>query len=257
MIHKGDDIMSQKVALVTGSSRGIGKEIALRLAKEGYDIVLNYARSKSAAQEVAEEIKALGREALVVKANVGKVEKIKEMFEQIDEVFGRLDVFVSNAASGVLRPIMELEETHWNWTMDINSKGYLFCAQEAAKRMEKVGGGKIVTISSLGSIRYLENYTTVGVSKAAVEALTRYLAVELAPKNIVVNAVSGGAVDTEALKHFPNRDELLDDARKHTPAGRMVEPKDMVDAVMFLVSDQANMICGQTLIIDGGRSLLM
>ncbi|MER2259329.1 MAG: SDR family NAD(P)-dependent oxidoreductase, partial [Priestia megaterium] len=162
--------MSQKVALVTGSSRGIGKEIALRLAKEGYDIVLNYARSKSAAQEVAEEIKALGREALVVKANVGKVEKIKEMFEQIDEAFGRLDVFVSNAASGVLRPIMELEETHWNWTMDINSKGYLFCAQEAAKRMEKVGGGKIVTISSLGSIRYLENYTTVGVSKAAVEA---------------------------------------------------------------------------------------
>ena len=174
--------MSQKVALVTGSSRGIGKEIALRLAKEGYDIVLNYARSKSAAQEVAEEIKALGREALVVKANVGKVEKIKEMFEQIDDAFGRLDVFVSNAASGVLRPIMELEETHWNWTMDINSKGYLFCAQEAAKRMEKVGGGKIVTISSLGSIRYLENYTTVGVSKAAVEALTRYLAVELAPK---------------------------------------------------------------------------
>ncbi len=119
--------MSQKVALVTEASRGIGKEIALRLAKEGYDIVLNYARSKSAAQEVAEEIKALGREALVVKANVGKVEKIKEMFEQIDEAFGRLDVFVSNAASGVVRPIMELEETHWNWTMDINSKGYLFC----------------------------------------------------------------------------------------------------------------------------------
>ena len=146
MIHKGDNIMSQKVALVTRSSRGKGKEIALRLAKEGYDIVLNYARSKSAAQEVAEEIKALGREALVVKANVGKVEKIKEMFEQIDEAFGRLDVFVSNAASGVLRPIMELEETHWNWTMDINSKGYLFCAQEAAKRMEKVGGGKIVTV---------------------------------------------------------------------------------------------------------------
>lgn len=150
MIHKGDDIMSQKVALVTGSSRGIGKEIALRLAKEGYDIVLNYARSKSAAQEVAEEIKALGREALVVKANVGKVEKIKEMFEQIDEAFGRLDVFVSNAASGVLRPIMELEETHWNWTMDINSKGYLFCAQEAAKRMEKVGEERLLPSVRLG-----------------------------------------------------------------------------------------------------------
>ncbi|MBM7704431.1 enoyl-[acyl-carrier-protein] reductase FabL [Metabacillus iocasae] len=249
--------MSQKVALVTGSSRGIGKEIAIRLAKEGYNIVLNYARSKTAALEVAEQIKEIGREVLVVKANVGKVDKITEMFTQIDERFGRLDVFISNAASGVLRPIMELEETHWDWTMDINSKGYLFCAQEAAKRMEKVGGGKIVTISSLGSIRYLENYTTVGVSKAAVEALTRYLAVELAPKNIVVNAVSGGAIDTDALKHFPNREELLEDARRQTPAGRMVEPMDMVNTVMFLVSDEASMIRGQTLIVDGGRSLLM
>ncbi|WP_110114305.1 enoyl-[acyl-carrier-protein] reductase FabL [Bacillus sp. CGMCC 1.16541] len=249
--------MAQKVALVTGSSRGIGKEIALRLAKEGYNIVLNYARSKTAALEVAEQIKEIGREVLVVKANVGKMDKISDMFTQIDERFGRLDVFISNAASGVLRPIMELEETHWDWTMDINSKGYLFCAQEAAKRMEKVGGGKIVTISSLGSIRYLENYTTVGVSKAAVEALTRYLAVELAPKNIVVNAVSGGAIDTDALKHFPNREELLEDARRQTPAGRMVEPEDMVNTVMFLVSEEASMIRGQTLIVDGGRSLLM
>ncbi|ESU72846.1 enoyl-ACP reductase, partial [Geobacillus thermopakistaniensis] len=185
--------MSGKVAVVTGSSRGIGKAIALRLAKEGYDIVVNYARSKTAAEETAREIEALGRKALVVKANVGDVEKIHAMFAQIDEVFGRVDVLVNNAASGVLRPAMELEETHWNWTMNINSKALLFCAQEAAKRMEQVGGGKIVSISSLGSIRYLENYTAVGVSKAALEALTRYLAVELAPKNIAVNAVSGGA----------------------------------------------------------------
>ena len=141
--------------------------------------------------------------------------------------------------------------------MDINSKALLFCAQEAAKRMEKVGGGKIVSISSLGSIRYLENYTAVGVSKAAVESLTRYLAVELAPKNISVNAVSGGAVDTDALKHFPNREELLADAAAKTPAGRMVKPEDIVNAVMFLLSDQAEMIRGQTIIVDGGRSLLL
>lgn len=249
--------MSNKVALVTGSSRGIGKAIALRLASEGYDIVINYARSKSAALEAAAEIEALGRKALVVKANVGKPEKITEMFQEIDEAFGRLDILVSNAASGVLRPIMELEESHWDWTMDINSKGLLFCAQEAAKRMEKNGGGKIVSLSSLGSIRYLKNYTTVGVSKAAVESLTRYLAVELAEKNIIVNAVSGGAVDTDALKHFPNREELLDDARKNTPAGRMVEPEDLVNTVMFLLSDQASMIRGQTIIVDGGRSLLV
>jgi enoyl-[acyl-carrier protein] reductase III len=249
--------MTQKVALVTGSSRGIGKGIALRLAEQGYDIVVNYARSKSAAEETAREIEALGRKAIVVKANVGKPEKIKEMFKEIDQHFDRLDIFVSNAASGVLRPLMELEESHWDWTMDINSKALLFCAQEAAKRMEKSGGGKIVSLSSLGSIRYLENYTTVGVSKAAVESLTRYLAVELAPKNIVVNAVSGGAVDTDALKHFPNREELLEDARKKTPAGRMVEANDLVNAVMFLLSDQANMVRGQTIIVDGGRSLLV
>ncbi|MDX5475152.1 MAG: enoyl-[acyl-carrier-protein] reductase FabL [Bacillaceae bacterium] len=249
--------MENKVALVTGSSRGIGKKIAIELAKKGYDIVINYNRSKSAAQETAAEIEQLGRKTLIVKANVGQPEKIKEMFQVIDEHFGRMDVLVSNAASGVLRPVMELEESHWDWTMNINSKALLFLAQEAAKRMQKVGGGKIVSISSLGSIRYLENYTTVGVSKAAIEALTRYLAVELAPMNIVVNAVSGGAVDTDALKHFPNREELLEDAKKNTPAGRMVEPDDLVKTVMFLTSDDASMICGQTIIVDGGRSLLV
>jgi enoyl-[acyl-carrier protein] reductase III len=254
---KRSGYMQQKVALVTGSSRGIGKAIALRLAKEGYDIVINYARNKTAALETASEVESLGRKVLVVKANVGNPEKIRDMFVQIDETFGRLDVLVSNAASGVLRPAMELEESHWDWTMDINSKALLFCAQEAAKRMEAVGGGKIVSISSLGSIRYLENYTTVGVSKAALEALTRYLAVELAPKNIVVNAVSGGAVDTDALTHFPNREELLRDAQTRTPAGRMVEPDDIVNVVMFLLSDEASMIRGQTIIVDGGRSLLV
>ncbi|QQZ08553.1 enoyl-[acyl-carrier-protein] reductase FabL [Heyndrickxia vini] len=249
--------MTNKVALVTGSSRGVGKATAIRLAKEGYDIVINYARSKSAALETVEEIEKLGRKVLLVKANVGDVSKIRKMFEEINETFGRLDVFISNAASGVLRPAMELEETHWDWTMNINSKALLFCSQEAAKLMEKNGGGKIVSLSSLGSIRYLENYTTVGVSKAAVEALTRYLSVELSPKNIVVNAVSGGAIDTEALKHFPNREDLLEDARRNTPAGRMVEIEDMVNAVMFLVSDDSSMIRGQTIIVDGGRSLLV
>ncbi|MCY8451116.1 enoyl-[acyl-carrier-protein] reductase FabL, partial [Bacillus spizizenii] len=220
-----------KCALVTGSSRGVGKAAAIRLAENGYNIVINYARSKKAALETAEEIEKLGVKVLVVKANVGQPAKIKEMFQQIDETFGRLDVFVNNAASGVLRPVMELEETHWDWTMNINAKALLFCAQEAAKLMEKNGGGHIVSISSLGSIRYLENYTTVGVSKAALEALTRYLAVELSPKQIIVNAVSGGAIDTDALKHFPNREDLLEDARQNTPAGRMVEIKDMVDTV--------------------------
>ncbi|GAE26390.1 enoyl-[acyl-carrier-protein] reductase [Halalkalibacter wakoensis JCM 9140] len=142
--------MEQKVALVTGSSRGIGRLIALKLAERGYNIVINYARSKTAALEVAKEIEAIGQKALVVKANVGKKDKIEELFQKIDEEFGRLDILVNNAASGVLRPLMELEESHWDWTMDINSKALLFCAQEAAKRMEKNGGGHIVSLSSLG-----------------------------------------------------------------------------------------------------------
>ncbi|MBD1379660.1 enoyl-[acyl-carrier-protein] reductase FabL [Bacillus sp. IB182487] len=250
-------MIESKVALVTGSSRGIGKATALKLAEKGYNIVINYARSKKAALETAEEIEKLGVKAIVVKANVGQPEKIKEMFAQIEEAFGRLDVLVNNAASGVLRPALELEENHWDWTMNINSKALLFCAQEASKLMERAGGGYIVSISSLGSIRYLDNYTTVGVSKAALEALTRYLAVELSSRNIIVNAVSGGAVDTEALKHFPNREELLEDARNNTPAGRMVSIDDIVNTIDFLTSDKASMIRGQTIIVDGGRSLLV
>ncbi|WP_026703387.1 enoyl-[acyl-carrier-protein] reductase FabL [Salibacterium aidingense] len=248
--------MENKTALVTGSSRGIGREIALKLAKKGYNIVINYARSKSAAQETAEEIESFGVKTLVVKANVGKPEKITELFTAVEDTFGRLDVFVNNAASGVLRPALELEESHWDWTMNINSKALLFCAQEAAGLMEKNGGGNIVSLSSLGARRYLKNYTAVGVSKAAVEALTRYLAVELAEKGIIVNAVSGGAVDTEALTHFPNREELLREAKERTPAGRMVEMEDLANGVMFLLSEEASMIRGQTLTIDGGISLL-
>ncbi|OCA82741.1 enoyl-[acyl-carrier-protein] reductase FabL [Pseudobacillus wudalianchiensis] len=249
--------MEQKVALVTGSSRGVGKQIALELARNGYDIVVNYARSKTAALETAQEIEELGQKALVIKANVGDVDKVRAMFAEIKKEFGRLDVLINNAASGVQRPIMELEEKHWDWTMDINSKALLFCSQEAAHLMEETGGGSIVSISSLGAIRYLKNYTAVGVSKAAVEALTRYLSVELAEKNIVVNAVSGGAIDTEALKHFPNREEILEDARVNTPAGRIVHIEDIVHTVMFLISEGAYMIRGQTIIVDGGRSLLV
>ncbi|WP_240375777.1 enoyl-[acyl-carrier-protein] reductase FabL [Bacillus piscicola] len=248
--------MDNKVALVTGGSRGIGREIAIKLAKNGYNIAVNYARSKSAALETASVIEEYGVKALVLKANVGKKEKITEMFAAIREEFGRLDVLINNAASGVLRPALELEESHWDWTMDINSKALLFCAQEAVKLMEVHNEGKIISLSSLGSQRYLPNYTAVGVSKAAVEALTRYLAVELADRNIIVNAVSGGAVDTAALTHFPNREQLLEEAKQRTPAGRMVDKEDLANAVMFLLSEEATMIRGQTLVVDGGISLL-
>lgn len=250
--------MGNKVALITGGSRGIGKAIAEKFASEKYDLVINFMRKKSIAEETKAEIEEkYGVRVHIIKANVGELDQIKALFAETEEVFGRLDVFINNAASGVQRPLMEIEEHHWDWTQDINAKAYLFAAQEAAKLMEKNGGGSIVAISSLGSIRALPNYVVVGVSKAAVEAITRYLAVELAPKGIVVNAVSGGAVDTDALKHFPNREELLETARKKNPSGRLVEPKDLAETTYFLCTSAASMIRGQTIIIDGGLSLLV
>ncbi|MBM7643918.1 enoyl-[acyl-carrier protein] reductase III [Scopulibacillus daqui] len=249
--------MNEKVVLITGGTRGIGKAIAEKFAKEGCNLVLNYMRKRKAAEETKEELEQKYQiKVHTVKANIGEIEQIRSLFTEIEETFGRLDVFVSNAASGVQRPVMEIEEKHWDWTQSINAKAYFFSAQEAAKMMEKNGGGHIVAISSLGSIRALKNYTAVGVSKASLEAITRYLAVELAPKGIVVNAVSGGAVDTDALKHFPNREEILEAAEKKNPAGRLVQPEDMAEAAYFLCTKSADMIRGQTIIVDGGLSLL-
>ncbi|RXY99035.1 enoyl-[acyl-carrier-protein] reductase FabL [Fictibacillus sp. S7] len=249
--------MSKKVALVTGGTRGIGKAIASKFAAEGYNLVLNFMRKKKDAEQTKQEFEEkYGITVHIVKANVGDLEQIKALFAEVDHSFGRLDVFINNAASGVLRPLMEIEESHWDWTQDINAKAYLFAAQQAAKLMEKTGSGAIVALSSLGSIRALPNYVAVGVSKASVEAITRYLAVELASMNIVVNAVSGGAVDTDALKHFPNREELLDEAKQKNPAGRIVEPADLAETVYFLCTPAASMIRGQTIIVDGGLSLL-
>ncbi|WEG11972.1 enoyl-[acyl-carrier-protein] reductase FabL [Pullulanibacillus sp. KACC 23026] len=245
-----------KVALITGGTRGIGRAIAEKFAQNGYDLVLNYMRKKTPAEEAKKSLEeAYGVRVHLVKANVGEQEQIKALFEEIEKEFGRLDVFINNAASGVLRPLMEIEEHHWDWTQNINAKAYLFIAQQAALLMEKNDGGYMVAISSLGSIRALPNYVAVGTSKAAVEAITRYLAMELASKNIVVNAVSGGAVDTDALTHFPNREELLQEAREQNPAGRIVEPEDLANAVYFLCTKEAWMIRGQTLIVDGGFSL--
>jgi enoyl-[acyl-carrier protein] reductase III len=242
-----------KLALVTGSGRGIGRAIALKLASQGADIIVNFFRRREAAEQTAEEIKSVGVKAEVIRANVGDPAKIDEMFDIIAKKFGHLDILINNAASGVGRPAMDIDVKAWEWTMDINARALLLCAQKAAKLMEG-RNGKIVSVSSLGSRFVLPNYTIVGVSKAALEALTRYLAIELAPQDICVNAVAAAAVQTEALKFYFG-DELGKDSRQLTPAGRMVIPEDVASVVAFLCSEEAFMIRGQTIIIDGGTSV--
>jgi enoyl-[acyl-carrier protein] reductase III len=242
-----------KLALVTGSGRGIGRAVALKLASQGADIIVNFFRRRDAAEQTAKDVEALGVKAKVIRANVGDPAKIDEMFDTIGNNFGHLDILINNAASGVGRAVMDLDVKAWEWTMNINARAVLLCAQRAAKLMEG-RGGKIISISSLGSFLVLPTYTIVGVSKAALEALTRYLAIELAPKGICVNAVAGSAVETEALK-FYIKEQLIPDTRQATPAGRMVLPEDMANVVAFLCSEEAFMIRGQTIIVDGGTSV--
>ena len=243
---------SGKVALVTGGSRGIGKAIALELARRRADVAFNYLRNHKAAAETQREIEDLGVRCLRIKAHLGDAAKIKELFNSVEREFGRLDILVNNAASGVQRTASELEKKHWDWTMNINARAPWLCSIEASRLMTQ--GGSIVNITSQGSQRVLPYYFSVGTSKAALEAVTRYLAVELAPKGISVNAVSGGYVETGALDHFPNREEMLADGRE-TLTGRMVRPEDIAHVVAFLCSPEAEMIRGQVIVVDGGVTL--
>jgi enoyl-[acyl-carrier protein] reductase III len=256
-MNDSDQTFQNKIALITGSGRGIGRAIALELAQRGADIVVNFFRNRGPAEATAQAIRALGRRAELVKANIGEIDEIELLFQQVEAVFGGLDILVCNAASGYNRPALEQKPKGWEWTMNINARALLFCAQLAAPLMEKRGGGVIVSISSPGAVRVLPEYVVVGASKAALEALTRYLAVELAPKGIVVNALSPGIVDTEALRHFValQQDQWLEKVRKEIPAGRMVTPEDVAEMVAFLASPAASMIRGQTIIMDGGHTL--
>lgn len=236
--------------LVTGGSRGIGRAIALRFAELGAArVAIGYLRNDRAAEETAGLLRELGAEPMLVRGNVASERVAAEVAE-----LGPLDVLVHNAATGVIRPALETEDKHFDWTLAANARAFLSLARAVAPAMQP--GSSLVAVSSLGSVRVLENYVLVGTSKAALEALVRYLAVELAPRSIRVNAVSAGVVETEALDFFPNREQMISASLQRTPAGRLVEPADLVEAVCFLCSPGADMIRGQTLVVDGGFSLL-
>jgi enoyl-[acyl-carrier protein] reductase III len=233
--------------LVTGGTRGIGLAIALRLVGDGAArAVLGYMRNDEAAERAVARVQEAGAEAVLVRGEVSKEKVVAELASH-----GPYRVVVHNAATGVIRPALETEDKHWDWTLNANARALLSLARATAPSMTP--GSSIVAISSLGSERVLDNYVLVGTSKAALESVVRYLAVELAPA-IRVNAVSGGVVDTGALDYFPNREEMLASVER-TPAGRLVEAGDIAAAVSFLCSDGAEMVRGQTLVVDGGFSL--
>ena len=245
--------LSGKIALVTGGSRGIGKAIATEIGKRGATVIINYLKNHSAAQATVDELEAAGVTATRIKAHIGDEAAVESLVNKIEEEHGRLDILVNNAASGVMRPAAELSAKHWDWTMNINARGPWMLAVAASRLMPE--GSRIVNLSSPGSTQVLPAYFAVGVSKAALEAVTRYLAVELGPKGIAVNTVSAGFVMTDAIDAFPDELGVKDIASRPTPAGRVIVPEDVAKVVAMMCGVDSEMIRGQVIMVDGGETL--
>ena len=245
--------LAGKVALVTGAARGIGRAIATKLATEGCDVAVNYYNSADEAEALCAELRAMGRRAVALPGSVGIPDSVDEIFAAFGEHFDRLDIIVSNAASGVLKPTVEMTLKHWRWCLETNALALNLLVQRALPLMRD--GGRVIAMSSMGAQRAMPLYGFIGASKAALEALARSLAQELGPRGIRVNVVSAGAVDTDALAHFPNREELLADFARRTPAGPVLTPADVAGAVYLLCLPEAAMINGHTLVVDGGFAI--
>src|SRR5215471_9906932 len=242
--------LANRIAFVTGAVRGIGRAIALKLAAAGCDVALVYHTSQEEAEAVCQAISELGRRVLALQADVSEPESVAHAFAAFREKFSRLDIVVSNAAIGVLRPALKLTLKHWRRCMETNALALNLLAQEAVPLMCK--GGRIIALSSLGASRAIPHYAFIGASKAALESVARSLAQELGPQGIRVNTVSAGVVDTDALKYFPNREQLLAEYARRTPAGPTLTAEDVANAVYLLCLPEAEMITGHTLVVDGG-----
>lgn len=245
--------LAGKVAFISGGSRGIGRATALKLAGAGADVAILYYNSHEEAEAVCEQIRGMGRKALAVQADVSSPDSVGEAFEEFKTHFDRVDFVISNAALGVLKPALEMTLKHFRRCMETNTLALNSLAQNAVPMMS--AGGAIIGLTSLGSERAIPNYTFIGASKAALEALARGLAQELGPRGIRVNCVSAGVVDTDALKHFPNREHLLDEYKVRTPLGPTLTPEQVADAVYLLCLPEAGMITGHTLFVDGGYAI--
>jgi enoyl-[acyl-carrier protein] reductase III len=237
------------VAIVTGGSKGVGRAIALRLAAEGASVGITWFRDRVSAEKTIVELEETGARVHSMKAHLGNPDVPSEVMNQMKDTLGDVTLLVSNAASGTQRPLAEIQKSHWDWTMETNAAALLRLVQSVNSLKS------IVALTSLGSTRVLPGYGVVGASKAALETLVRYLAVEHAA-SCRVNAISAGVIDTESLRRFPAASDLLYKAENSTPAGRLVTPNDVAALAAFLLSEEAGMITGQTITIDGGYSLI-
>jgi enoyl-[acyl-carrier protein] reductase III len=243
-----------KKALITGGTRGIGRAIALRLADEGCELALNYLDKKDAADETLELLKKKGKTAHLIQANLRDMDDARKLAADAIQILGGIDILVHCAALGTFKRTSQLKPSHWDMTMDINVKSFLVLCQEAKKHMKP--GSTIIALSSTGSIRVVPNYGAIGISKAALESLVRYLAVDYIQDGVRVNAVSGGFIDTQSLNAFPEYERMKEEAKKRTPANRIGQPEDLSGIVAFLCTDDARWIVGQTILADGALSLV-
>jgi len=246
---------SNKIALITGSSRGIGRAIALRLASEGARVVVNYRRNAEQAAAVVAEVQQLGSSASAVQADMSNGDDVRAMFQQVKEQFGYLDIFVANAAATSFRPLLRQGEHNITRTFDLTIKGFLVAVQAVVPLMQG-RNGKIVTISGIDSLRALSGHGLLGAAKAALENLTMYLAHELGPQGIAVNSINPGLIETDSSKTYSGGEhgyaQYVRDVLPQTPAGRVGRPEDVAAVTAFLCSEDADFIRGQTLLVDGG-----
>ena len=243
-----------QIALITGGSRGIGKAIALRLARDGADVIINYKSGEDAARETAEEIEAMGRRAMIFAADMRKPAEIKALFKHLEETWDQLDIMVHNAAFGTMAPILRIGRYSWNATFETNVTAMLLLVQQAHKWLSRKGGN-IIGISSEGARTCFSEYTAIGTSKAALEALIRYMAFEFVRDGIRVNSVSAGPVETRAIQWFKYPQAVYNFAERKAPMGRIGKPEDLCGIVSFLCHPDAHWIVGQNIIADGGIML--
>ena len=253
--------MKGKTLVISGGTRGIGNAIVHRFAKEGVNIAFTYNSDENRAKNLAKELQSTyGVKAKYYSLNILEPLEYKNLFEEIDKDFDRVDFFISNAiisgrsVVGGYTKFMKLKPKGINNIFNATINAFVLGSQEAAKRMEKLGKGSIISLSSTGNLVYIQNYAGHGVSKAGVEVMVKYAAMELGSKGIRVNAVSGGPIDTDALKAFTNYEEVKKVTSDLSPLDRMGQPKDLAGACLFLCSDEASWITANTLIVDGGTT---